>query len=83
MTISELLAAITAELSAIGAATDLGLVSQDGERVSTMLTIDDKCFRLSLEPVLADTLPELRNAMPPIVRQLPPPVAGIADGGSR
>ena len=48
MTISELLAAITAELSAIGAATDLGLVSQDGERVSTMLTIDDKCFRLSL-----------------------------------
>ena len=35
MTISELLAAITAELSAIGAATDLGLVSQDGERVST------------------------------------------------
>jgi hypothetical protein len=55
--------------TAIGAATDLGLVSQDGERVSTMLTIDDKCFRLSLEPVLADTLPELRNAMPPIVRQ--------------
>ena len=69
MTISELLAAITAELSAIGAATDLGLVSQDGERVSTMLTIDEKCFRLSLEPVPANTLPELRNAMPPIVRQ--------------
>jgi hypothetical protein len=69
MTISELLAAITAELSAIGAATDLGLVSQDGERVSTVLMIGDRCFRLSIEPALADTLPELRNAMPPIVRQ--------------
>jgi len=31
--------------------------------------INDRCFRLSIEPVLADTLPELRNAMPPIVRQ--------------
>jgi len=69
MTISELLAAITAELSAIGAATDLGLVSQDGERVSTVLMINDRCFRISIEPALADTLPELRNAMPPIVRQ--------------
>jgi hypothetical protein len=69
MTISELLAAITAELSAIGAAADLGLVSQDGERVSTVLMIGDRCFRLSIEPPLADTLPELRNAMPPIVRQ--------------
>jgi len=69
MTISELLAAITAELSAIGAATDLGLVCQDGEKVSTVLMIDERCFRLSIEPALADTLPELRNAMPPIVRQ--------------
>jgi hypothetical protein len=31
--------------------------------------IGDRCFRLSIEPALADTLPELRNAMPPIVRQ--------------
>jgi hypothetical protein len=69
MTISELLAAITAELSAIGAVTDLALVSQNGERASTVLMIDDRCFRLSLQPALADTLPELRNAMPPIVRQ--------------
>jgi hypothetical protein len=57
MTISELLTAITAELSAIGAATDLGLVSQDGERVSTVLMIDDRCFCLSIEPAQADTLP--------------------------
>ena len=46
-----------------------GLVSKDGERVSTVLMINDRCFRLSIEPALADTLPELRNAMPPIVRQ--------------
>ena len=36
MTTDELLSAIAAELSAIGAATDLGLISQDGERVSTV-----------------------------------------------
>lgn len=81
MTISELLTAITAELAAIGAATDLGLISQDGERVSTVLMIEDRCFRLSLEPALADTLPELRNAISPIVRQYPPSDAGIVDGG--
>ncbi len=54
MTIDELLSAITAELSAIGAATDLGLISQDGERVSTVLLIDDRRFCLSLEPAQAD-----------------------------
>jgi hypothetical protein len=53
MTTSELLAAITAELSAIGAAIDLGLVSQDGQRVSTVLMIEDRCFHLSLEPAPA------------------------------
>ena len=50
MTTDELLSAITAELSAIGAATDSGLISQDGERVSTVLVIDDRRFCLSLEP---------------------------------
>lgn len=50
MTTDELLSAITAELSAIGAATDLGLISQDGDRVSTVLVIDDRRFCLSLEP---------------------------------
>jgi hypothetical protein len=59
MTTSELLTAITAELSAIGAATDLGLISQDGERVSTVLMIDDRRFCLSIEPARADTVPEL------------------------
>jgi hypothetical protein len=54
MTIGELLSAITAELSAIGAATDLGLMSQDGERVSTVLVLDDRRFCLSLEPAQAD-----------------------------
>ena len=54
MTIDELLSAITAELSAIGAATDLGLKSQDGERVSAVLLIDDRRFCLSLEPAHAD-----------------------------
>ena len=54
MTIDELLSAITAELSAIGAVTDLGLISQDGERVSTVLMIDDRRFCLSLEPAQAD-----------------------------
>jgi hypothetical protein len=54
MTTDELLSAITAELSAVGAATDLGLISQDGERVSTVLTIDDRRFCLSLEPAQAD-----------------------------
>jgi hypothetical protein len=53
MTTDELLSAITAELSAIGAATDLGLMSQDGERVSTVLVIDDRRFCLSLEPAQA------------------------------
>jgi hypothetical protein len=54
MTIDELLSAITAELSAIGAVTDLGLISQDGERVSTVLMIEDRRFCLSLEPAQAD-----------------------------
>jgi hypothetical protein len=54
MTIDELLSAITAELSAIGAATDLGLISQDGQRVSTVLMIDDRRFCLSLEPAQAE-----------------------------
>jgi hypothetical protein len=54
MTTDELLSAITAELSAIGAATDLGLISQDGERVSMVLVIDDRRFCLSLEPAQAD-----------------------------
>jgi hypothetical protein len=54
MTTDELLSAITAELSAIGAATDLGLVSQNGERVSTVLTIDDRRYCLSLEPAHSD-----------------------------
>jgi hypothetical protein len=54
MTIDELLSTITAELSAIGAATDLGLISQDGQRVSTVLLIDDRRFCLSLEPAQAD-----------------------------
>jgi hypothetical protein len=50
MTTDELLSAITAELSAIGAATDLGLISQDGERASAVLVIDDRRFCLSFEP---------------------------------
>jgi hypothetical protein len=50
MTTDALLSAIAAELSAIGAATDLGLISQDGDRVSTVLVIDDRRFCLSLEP---------------------------------
>ena len=54
MTTDELLSAITAELSAIGAATDLGLISQEGERVSAILMIDDRRFCLSLEPKPAD-----------------------------
>jgi hypothetical protein len=54
MTTDELLSAITAELSAIGAATDLGLISQDGKRSSTVLVIDDRRFCLSLEPAPAD-----------------------------
>ncbi|MGA9009562.1 MAG: hypothetical protein WBE48_18820 [Xanthobacteraceae bacterium] len=54
MTTDELLSAITAELSAIGAATDLGLLSQEGERVSAILMIDDRRFCLSLEPKPAD-----------------------------
>ena len=48
MMTDELLSAITAELSAIGAATDLGLISQY-ERVSTVLVTDDRRFCLSLE----------------------------------
>ncbi|MGA7786573.1 MAG: hypothetical protein WCA56_00260 [Xanthobacteraceae bacterium] len=54
MRIDELLSAITAELSAIGAATDLGETSQDGQRVSALLLIDDRRFCLSLEPAQAD-----------------------------
>ena len=54
MTAEELLSAITAELSAVGAVTDLGLITQDGERVSAVLLIDDCRFRLSLEPAQAD-----------------------------
>jgi hypothetical protein len=54
MTTDELLGAITAELSAIGAATDLGLISQDGKRASTVLVIDDRRFCLSLEPAQDD-----------------------------
>jgi hypothetical protein len=54
MTVDELLSAITAELSAIGAATDLGLKCRDGERVSAVLLIDDRRFYLSLEPARAD-----------------------------
>jgi hypothetical protein len=38
----------------IGAATDLGLKSQDGERVSAVLLIDDRRFCLSLEPAQGD-----------------------------
>jgi len=54
VTTDELLSAITAELAAIGAATDLGLISQEGERVSTVLMIDDRRFCLSLEPARAE-----------------------------
>ena len=50
MTIDELLNVITAELAAIGAATDLGLMDQDGDRVSAVLTIEDRRVRLSLQP---------------------------------
>ena len=50
MTIDELLNAIAAELTAIGAATDLGSIDQDGERASAVLTIEDRRVRLSLEP---------------------------------
>jgi hypothetical protein len=53
MTSGELLNAIIAELSAVGAATDLGSISQDGERVSAVLTIDDRRLCLSLEPAMA------------------------------
>ena len=60
MTTSELLTAITAELSAIGAATDLGLISQEGERASTVLVIDERRFCLSIEPAPADMLPDLQ-----------------------
>jgi hypothetical protein len=58
MTTDELLSAITAELFAIGAATELGLMSQDGERVSTVVVIDDRRFCLSLEPAQASTPPD-------------------------
>jgi hypothetical protein len=50
MTIHELLNAITAELTAIGAATDLGATDQNGDRVSAVLTIENRRLRLSLEP---------------------------------
>ena len=57
---SELLTAITAELSAIGAATDLGLISQEGERASTVLVIDERRFCLTIEPAPADMLRDLQ-----------------------
>lgn len=50
MTIDELLKAIAAELTAIGAATDCGSIDQEGDRVSAVLTIEDRRVRLSLEP---------------------------------
>ncbi|HUN97791.1 MAG TPA: hypothetical protein VMU69_16360 [Bradyrhizobium sp.] len=50
MTIGELLSAITAELTAVGEATDLSAINQDGDRVSAVLTINDRRIRLSLEP---------------------------------
>lgn len=50
MTIGELLSAITAELAAVGDATDLSAINQDGDRVSAILTIADRRIRLSLEP---------------------------------
>ncbi len=53
MTSGELLNAIIAELSAVGAATDLGSISQDGERVSAVLTIENRRLCLSLEPAMA------------------------------
>lgn len=53
MTSGELLSAIIAELSAVGAATDLSAISEDGERVSAVLTIDDRRLCLSLEPAQA------------------------------
>jgi hypothetical protein len=53
MTSGELLSAIIAELSAVGAASDLGTISQNGERVSAVLTIDDRRLCLSLEPAIA------------------------------
>jgi hypothetical protein len=55
MTADELLSAITAELTAIGAATDLGIKSQDGERISAILLFEDRQFCLSLEPAHIDT----------------------------
>jgi hypothetical protein len=36
----------------------LGLISQDGERVSTVLVIDDRRFCLSLEPAQASIPPD-------------------------
>ena len=60
MTTSELLTAITAELSAIGTATDLGLISQEGERASTVLVIDERRFCLTIEPAPADMLRDLQ-----------------------
>jgi hypothetical protein len=50
MTMDELLKVITAELTALGAATDVGSIDEDGERVSAVLTIEDRRVRLSLEP---------------------------------
>jgi hypothetical protein len=55
MTIDELLNAITAKLTAIGAATDVGSIGEDGDRVSTILTIEDRRVRLSLEPARENT----------------------------
>lgn len=54
MTTDEVLSAITAELSAIGAATDLGSVIRDGDRVATVFMIDDRRFCPSFEPAQAN-----------------------------
>lgn len=59
MTIDELLNVITAELTAIGAATDLGSMDQDGDRVSAVLTIEDRRVRLSLEPARESSDPNV------------------------
>lgn len=53
MTSGELLSAIIAELSAVGAASELGAINQNGERASAVLTIEDRRLCLSLEPAQA------------------------------
>ena len=41
-------------------ATDLGIISQEGERVSTVLMIDERRFCLTIEPAPVDMLPDLQ-----------------------